>query len=256
MLTVPFALAILAGMVAVARPHDHRWKYLMAALVLWPILFMALIAGLVSITSSSAIRYDQWFALADRYLGSPSWVLGRVVWNHPWLHGAATWYYGMSLMAPLAVIVLLFLKAGAREGVRGFLVILINPIGAGLTYQLLPASGPAYAFKTFPFVLPDLSHPQVLLLHAPPNCFPSVHLSTAILLAVLLWRWPWGRVAGVVHVAATVLVTLGLGEHYLVDLLASVPYVWMVLSAVKMMQGLPKIMAVAMKHEVYLSHER
>jgi len=56
------------------------------------------------------------------------------------------------------------------------------------------------------------------------NGMPSIHFSTALLIAWALWRWKWGRVFGIAFAIATMVATLGSGEHYLCDLVMAVPY--------------------------------
>jgi len=49
---------------------------------------------------------------------------------------------------------------------------------------------------------------------------------------LLLWysrKWKRGFVAGGLYALCTVLSTLGLGEHYVVDLLAAVPFTLLIL---------------------------
>jgi membrane-associated phospholipid phosphatase len=84
-------------------------------------------------------------------------------------------------------------------------------------YALFPAVGPWHFDWTR----------QVPMNHAPDNCMPSMHLTWALLLAVnargtrlrtLLWA----------YAAAIGIATVALGEHYLVDLLAAVPYTFAV----------------------------
>lgn len=79
-------------------------------------------------------------------------------------------------------------------------------------YAILPAVGPAYYDWT-----------RGVALFAPRNAMPSMHLTWALLIAVnargrglraALWAY-----AGLLAVA-----TIALGEHYLVDLLAAIPF--------------------------------
>jgi membrane-associated phospholipid phosphatase len=105
-----------------------------------------------------------------------------------------------------------------------------NVVLALPVYLVCPAVGPKYAFASFP----HLPHQVALAAEAfirPPNCVPSVHCSTAFLIVAFLWRWPLGRILGLVYAAGVVLSTLGAGEHYLFDVLMAVPYTLIVLRA-------------------------
>ncbi|HLY40037.1 MAG TPA: phosphatase PAP2 family protein [Terracidiphilus sp.] len=71
--------------------------------------------------------------------------------------------------------------------------------------------------------MPHLTAAHVILLNVPPNCFPSMHTVSALLVLYWLRHWKWGCVVGALHMLLTILATLGLGEHYTIDLLAAVP---------------------------------
>jgi membrane-associated phospholipid phosphatase len=59
---------------------------------------------------------------------------------------------------------------------------------------------------------------------------PSLHLTTAILGTVYLPRaWKW---VGVVFIALTACATITTGQHYLIDLVASVPFAAMIMKLV------------------------
>jgi len=98
-----------------------------------------------------------------------------------------------------------------------------------LVYNLFPAIGPVYAFsKSYPWapvVLASPSQPMLSASDAPRNCMPSIHLA----LALLVWwnsrgRHWWARGFAGGYLLATVIATLGLGEHYVADLIVAVPF--------------------------------
>ncbi|HNF61130.1 MAG TPA: fused MFS/spermidine synthase, partial [Rhodocyclaceae bacterium] len=100
-----------------------------------------------------------------------------------------------------------------------------------MAYHLFPVSGPVYAFKDkFPASMPDPSGVGLVSAIVAPamrNGVPSLHLgwSLAAWLVSLPLRnrtikWVSGLVA-----LAMVPATLGLGEHYLLDLVIAVPFV-------------------------------
>ena len=89
-------------------------------------------------------------------------------------------------------------------------MLLIAPV----FYFIFPAVGPGY--------ITDAS--------APINCLPSVHLTTAILGTVYLPRsWKW---VGFVFIALTTCATITTGQHYLIDLVASVPFAAIIMKLV------------------------
>jgi hypothetical protein len=102
-------------------------------------------------------------------------------------------------------------------------------------YFLYPVTGPLFAFgDAFPHAPPA---PEALvgrLIEVPPmhpthvawrNAMPSLHFGS-VLLAVWLSRplGYWPQVIARVFVAGTVIATLGLGEHYAIDLVVALPF--------------------------------
>jgi hypothetical protein len=79
-------------------------------------------------------------------------------------------------------------------------------------YGLFPAVGPGHFDWT-----------RQTPLSAPDNCMPSMHLTWALLIAINAHsrRLRFGLW---LNVALTIASTLALREHYLVDLIAAVPY--------------------------------
>jgi hypothetical protein len=66
---------------------------------------------------------------------------------------------------------------------------------------------------------------EPIVVNAPRNAIPSLHLTWALLAYWNTRRGPaWLRALTVVLLADTVLATLGTGQHYLVDLIAAVPF--------------------------------
>lgn len=96
---------------------------------------------------------------------------------------------------------------------RAFLrCMVIAGVMAPVCYLLMPAVGPA--------------HRHDLL--ASRNCMPSLHVTWALLCC--LWIGPRFRSLGVVFVLATACAVIGTGEHYLIDVLAAIPYTVLVLT--------------------------
>lgn len=87
-------------------------------------------------------------------------------------------------------------------------------VGA-LLYPLVPACGPLYYLTSTAL--------------APRNCLPSLHLTWA-----LMNRWQvrgrglWIRLGADLFLLFTVVAQIGLGQHYVIDLIAAVPF-WLVM---------------------------
>ncbi|WP_068278616.1 phosphatase PAP2 family protein [Aldersonia kunmingensis] len=180
--------------------------------------------------------WDQYALVADRALGSPSWVLGRAVEAAgPVGYNVLHWVYIELPVAAIAVAIWQ-LRNVASTGiwpthylVRTFLVLgLIGPV----IYMLFPVVGPIFAFGSeggaysmgdyWPDVNPPIDQPQPMPFDdfTPRNCMPSMHTAWALALFLHSRRGPvWLRWGGTVWLLCTLTATLGFGYHYGVDLI-------------------------------------
>lgn len=234
---VMWALVALAAYAGLRLQRPDRVAALKAAGVAG-ILIVANAASSVWLgLTMDALPYvaDHFVEVADRALGSPSWVMGRFVHEHGWYLWLITKVYTY-LPVGAAVVAFFQLRRSSTEGfprhhiVRSF--ILIGAIGP-IVYFLFPVVGPAYAFgnevagagwmNVWPHVVPTSLEPVSAYFSqaAPRNCMPSLHTAwaTAILLHAL--RGPrLLKAFGVFWWVCTISATLGLGAHYGVDLIA------------------------------------
>jgi hypothetical protein len=104
-------------------------------------------------------------------------------------------------------------------------------------YTLFPVIGPRFLFglggpyisaaSVFPNPVPlaaNLVLPAVIP-SVPRNCMPSLHTGWALLVFWQCRAFGWrGRAFGASFLVLTMLATLGFGLHYLVDLIAAVPF--------------------------------
>ncbi|MGD0128452.1 MAG: phosphatase PAP2 family protein [Terriglobia bacterium] len=166
----------------------------------------------------------------DGSLGfQPSFVLGRFLSRVPWLGTLAEISYEQ---VPVAVLVLYASTMGKEERRRPNLLLLfaVASLAGYLLYYLVPAAGPVHLFPSqFPNSAPPLAGltllPAVLPADAPRNAMPSLHMTWAVL---LFWN---ARRSGIclravylLYLILTVLITLGSGEHYLIDLVVALPF--------------------------------
>lgn len=155
----------------------------------------------------------------------PAFVIGAYAHTHLWFH--ILLFIAYTSLGSIMLLTALAYIYGQRmaEVRRMILVFILNPVVAVFVYLLFPVAGPNYAFKgTFPMEVPHLVTPCLLKIDAAPNGIPSVHMSSALLAMWFLRRWWWGRIVGGLFVILTTLATLGLGEHYILDLVCAVPY--------------------------------
>ncbi|MFZ0804287.1 MAG: phosphatase PAP2 family protein [Terriglobales bacterium] len=180
---------------------------------------------------------DLYLYAFDGSLGmQPSFAAGRVVFASLWLTRMCLFWYRV---LP-AVLMLVYAQQLVRRGSAALSVFLAfflaGPVGI-IFYNLFPACGPIYLFPQFPsdpitaLQVRDLLL-QPILVSGNRNAFPSLHMAWAL----LAWWYgeglsPWVRSLLVLFLAGTVLATLGLGEHYFVDLVAAFPFALMMYAA-------------------------
>lgn len=224
------SLTVLA--VQTARRRGTRQKATLDTLVAGSIfgysaIFIAYILNLT--TRLHPQTYDLYLYAADAGYGIPICAsIAEFVGSRPLLLRACSLVYES---LPLAVSLL---YAYQRSGTKPIPVrVLPAFIGGGAAayalYNFLPATGPHYIFGTaFPQHLPAASEAGLHLVKvgdAARNAVPSMHLGCALL---IVWACRllagWIRAATILFLTLTVLATIGFGEHYVVDLVAAIPY--------------------------------
>ncbi|MET7291611.1 DUF5933 domain-containing protein [Streptomyces griseoloalbus] len=209
---------------------------------------------------------DPYVAIADQALGSPSWLVGRIVTaTGPLGFNFLDFVYGQLPVA--AVVVALYqLRGVAAEGrfpghhlVRTFLVIgLLGPA----FYMIYPVVGPLFAYGTgtehwaavslwaedmppsvqwaaadlWPHTPPPITTPHSMPFDeiTPRNCMPSLHTAWATAIFIHSRKGPRVlRHAGTFWLVATLAATLGFGYHYGADLLAGVVFVLTIEAALR-----------------------
>jgi hypothetical protein len=210
---------------AIANLRKNGWR----ALVLFcSAILMLFLPGIKNSLLLGAFfrpyKLDAYILWLDGSLGfQPSFLVARFFSSHPWLTTIEALVYMLMPHAILAVLAVYLWRASKTETWRMLRVALLNLVGAVPFYWLFPVCGPGYAFAGFPHTMP--SHLQEVLSVAQlPNAIPSLHFSSALLIARFLWPWTGLRWFGIAFVVATAAATLGLGEHYAFDLVVAVPY--------------------------------
>ncbi len=224
------SLLVLGGQVFRLRgaEQDRKLRTLLAGSVFgFSALFIAVILDWT--TRLHPRTYDLFLYAADAGYGLPvsRWA-GQLVAAHGWL----AWTCGLVYETlPLAVSLL---YAYERNGSKPLPVpVLPAFLGGGaaayLLYNFLPAAGPHYLFgAAFPNGMPDTAAVKLALApvgEAARNAVPSMHIACAVLIWWCCEALPrWVRWTAAVYLALTALATLGFGEHYVVDLVAALPY--------------------------------
>jgi hypothetical protein len=250
---VPFRLAPAGAVLGIAAflllglrriwsvsPEERE---LMRLGVLPPLLLVLLgyfSSGLLASTGDLHPKtFDLYLYAGDGSLGvQPSFALGRLVLGSLWLTRICLFWYRV---LP-SILMLVYAQQLVRRGKAALSVFLAfflaGPVGI-IFYNLVPACGPVYLFPTqFPRAVMTAVQVRELFLHpvavnGARNAFPSLHMAWAL----LAWWYgkglpPWTRVLLLFFLAGTMLATLGLGEHYFVDLVAAVPFALMMQAGV------------------------
>jgi len=163
-----------------------------------------------------------------------SFKAGRLVLQSRWLTRIALFFY-FALPIPVMLVYAQQLVRRGSAAMSVFLGFFIAGPVAVVFYNLLPACGPVYLLGS-KFPLFPLSGQQVkemvlqpVLVSGARNAFPSLHLAWAL----LAWWYAEGlsyltKLFLLLFLAGTVLATLGLGEHYFIDLVAAFPFALMI----------------------------
>jgi hypothetical protein len=181
------------------------------------------------ITTLLPRKLDYFLYAFDGSLGfQPSFALGKFVTSYPPLYWVAVMTYNS---IGLWFCLLYALHSRAHQQYRFNMVrqFVVNPLIGCALYFLFPATGPKYAFPTFPN-LPAVVHAGSVLLSGRPNAMPSLHFGGAILLFWISRPWKWMRfLAGIICVFMAV-ATMSSGEHYFIDLVVALPYALVILA--------------------------
>lgn len=194
-------------------------------------LYLAVVVSrllLVGISAALPITFDRYLYAFDAGLGGQlSFAVGRLFSRVPLLQALCLLVYGSLTFG------VLFLFANLKGTARLRWLLLANFAFIGVVgrfcYSAVPAMGPIYQFPAqFPWNPPPVLSLTLQPLLLPPgmrNAMPSLHTAWALMLFWWTYRQPqWLRVAAGLFLFLTLLATLGLGEHYLVDLVVAVPF--------------------------------
>ncbi len=231
-----FGAAILMGLRALWSEREGRENglaVLIPALIL--IVFILGCARVLNLTSGVNPQTDDaWLFAFDGSLGfQPSFTLGKVMYDSIFLTSSSILTY-LALPFAMAVVCAWQIPLGARRISWYMLtVLLLAGVGGWLLYNIVPGTGPIYAFNSdFPwkelpykdlprFVLGKMTIPTTI----PRNAMPSLHVGWAVLLWWNSRKFPRAlRASVLVFLIVTVFATLGSGQHYLVDLVGSLPF--------------------------------
>jgi PAP2 superfamily len=231
-----FGAAIILGLRAIWSEREGRENALARlapALIL--IVFIFGCARVLSLTSGVNPQTDDaWLFAFDGSLGfQPSFTVGKIMYDSLFLTRASMLTY-LALPFFMALVCAWQISRETRRISWYMLtVLLLAGVGGWLLYNVVPGTGPIYAFgQDFPwntlpyrdlprFVLGKMSIPTTI----PRNAMPSLHVGWALLLVWNSRKFPVAlRSVILIFLIFTVFATLGSGQHYLVDLIGSLPF--------------------------------
>ena len=231
-----FGAAMILGLRAIGSEREDRENavaLLAPALIL--IVFIFGCAKVLSLTSSVSPQTDDaWLYAFDGSLGfQPSFSVGKIMYDSIFLTRTSMLTY-LALPFFMALVCAWQISRETRRISWYMLtVILLAGVGGWLLYNVVPGTGPIYAFgQDFPWkALPYRDLPRLVLgkmtipTTIPRNAMPSLHVGWAVLLVWNSRKFPVAlRAAILVFLIFTVFATLGSGQHYLVDLVGSLPF--------------------------------
>ncbi len=163
-----------------------------------------------------------------------SFLIGQIFARHLWFRFASLVFY-IALPLPLSLVYACQLRARNKNAFPVMLAFLVTgPIGV-LFYNMVPATGPIYVFgQGFPWHPLPTEQAMHLVLQTIPlqgarNAIPSLHMAWVLL---VWWNSKglsrWVRAVALAFVIFTVFATLGIGEHYFVDLVVAFPFALMI----------------------------
>lgn len=217
-------LLLLSAMMVTIRPRESRWLQIFFLVLLSMPLCWAASTALGWMSGTPGYRYDQYLFQIDRWFGSPSWAIGSFLLHHQILLQVAKFDYMHAMEISLFAIVFCIARGRIKEAWRTYAAMVLMGALSSPFYGCCPASGPIYAFPGFPENLPFVATAHQITLSAAANCMPSVHMALAYAVLYLSLKVRRFRILAGVHTTLTFLSTLGLGEHYLIDLIAAIPY--------------------------------
>jgi hypothetical protein len=177
--------------------------------------------------STALPAVDELLFVFDKNFGYTEFVLGRWLHAMPVLAQICKWGYRCLPLPVVAVYLSLPQHAGPRRHRKLWLSFALLGISGVIFYQVCPAAGPIYRFsEVFPFTIPVVGSPHPKLMpFSVLNAMPSVHFAIALLvLSYSRYCMRAVRIGAGIFVLVTALATLGLGEHYFIDLIVAVPF--------------------------------
>ncbi len=158
--------------------------------------------------------------------GGLTFATGRLLTTNEWLRISSVWCYAAMALVGAGVYALALRGKTGRVRPADLLWVwaAAGAIGA-LFYPLVPAVGPRWVFPEWPWHMPApvdaYATPSAAV---PRNAMPSLHAAWALLICWGAREAPsWMKALLIPWLVLTLIATLGIGGHYLIDLVAALP---------------------------------
>ena len=192
-------------------------------LLSFPVLFNFFFQNICSTAKVASV--DEYLWRFDASFGYPQLILSKLLLSSPLLFWACKCLWWS--LPFLFVVAYLALPDSVRA--KYFIAIVCTGCLILPLYALCPGAGPVYLFgNRYPGSLPALLHPHKTFLPAglQLNATPSGHVAWSLLLFWFSFKYCRKRTAVIfgLILAGTAVAILGLGEHYVIDLIVAFPY--------------------------------
>ena len=191
-----------------------------------PVLTIVTNFALIATIALQPRVFDLYLYRFDAILGGQaSFLMGQWFTIVPLFRDACFFVYAALPLVQVAVICLYW--RAQRMPANPLITFVVAGVAGFVLYQICPAMGPVHVFpRDFPQNVPADAQPHAIALTvAPRNAMPSLHTAWAALIWwSLRFSSRWIRVAAAAFLGLTLMATLGFGEHYLIDLVAAVPF--------------------------------
>ena len=205
------------------RGVRHPIPALELLIFLQPVAFGLIATYLWSNLENRAL--DEALFSFGRYFGYAELQVGKLFFHAPVINLLCRLAY-LSLLAVIPIVYLA--RPDSIERRRFAIAVILVDVLILLFFAICPGAGPLYLLHAdFPWRLPDLSHPHLRSLPGVPmNAKPSGHVTWVILMFWFARRHCRSGISAAawIYMALTCLATLGMGEHYVIDLIVAVPF--------------------------------
>lgn len=180
-------------------------------------------------SAAHPLVYDPSALKFDLSLGADfSSYMAVVIDTNPFLHKLVSAGY-MFVPYGFSILFGLYVAAPEKAPANILKIILTSMFFAFSFYHITPAAGPKHAFSyLFPLDMPAAEALKAgfgYILPAPRNAIPSMHIGWAFIMWLISLNYRFIiRLAFGLLLILNIMATLGLGEHYLVDLIVAVPF--------------------------------